>query len=117
MKDLGKANYCLGIEIQQDQGEITLSQRRYILNLLNRYGMDSCNPITTPMDKDTVFDKSTDGSRREEALPRTRWRTHVSRSCERSDIAHAVSVLSQFNDCKHFMHFIGRGQLKEYSDI
>lgn len=37
MKDLGKANYCLEIEIQQEQGRITLSQRRYILDLLKRW--------------------------------------------------------------------------------
>jgi len=115
MKDLGRANYCLGIEIQQDREKITLSQRRYILNLLNRYGMDSCNPITTPMDRDTVLDKSTADDRDE----RRPYRELVGALmylavATRPDIAHAVSVLSQFNDCNAAPHWRAAKRVLRY---
>ncbi|KMQ88153.1 retrovirus-related gag-pol polyprotein [Lasius niger] len=94
VKDLGKINYCLGIEIQQDQKRITLSQR-YILNLLKRYGMESCNPIAIPMDKDTVLNETTadDGDERRpyrELVGALMYLTVATRP----DIAHAVSVLA-----------------------
>ncbi|CAK9796138.1 Retrovirus-related Pol polyprotein from transposon TNT 1-94 [Anthophora quadrimaculata] len=37
IKDLGKAQYCLGIEIEQTSGTIVISQKRYILDLLERF--------------------------------------------------------------------------------
>ena len=51
MRDLGKATYALGIEIKRDRRKriIKLSQRQYIKNVLDRYGMKDCKPISTPM--------------------------------------------------------------------
>jgi len=50
IKDLGKAKNCLGIQITQNQDEIKLSQRGYIMNILERFGMEQSNPICTPAD-------------------------------------------------------------------
>lgn len=36
VRDLGLANYCLGIQIEQKQGEIKLSQEKYIKEVLNQ---------------------------------------------------------------------------------
>lgn len=115
MKDLGKANYCLGIEIQQEQGRITLSQRRYILDLLKRYGMENCNPIATPMDKDTILHKANTNERDE----RRPYRELVGALmylavATRPDIAHAVSVLSQFNDCNTAIHYAAAKRVLRY---
>ena len=51
MRDLGKATYALGIEIKRDRRKriIRLSQRQYIKNVLDRYGMNDCKPISNPM--------------------------------------------------------------------
>jgi len=48
IKDLGVASYCLGLEIHQGDGEITLSQSGYIKDILVKYGMEGCNPVSTP---------------------------------------------------------------------
>ena len=51
MTDLGYVHYYLGIEVTQHPMSIFLSQKKYIGDLLNRFGMDQCNPLTTPMEK------------------------------------------------------------------
>lgn len=48
VKDLGHAKYCLGIEVDQTSDGILSSQRHYILNVLERFGMSGANPVATP---------------------------------------------------------------------
>ena len=50
MKDLGYVHYYLGIEVTQHLKFIFLSQKKYIGDMLNNFGMDECNPLTNPMD-------------------------------------------------------------------
>eukprot|EP00253_Pinus_taeda_P020570 PITA_20570 len=51
MTDLGYVHYYLGIEVTQHPKCIFLSQKKYIGDLLNRFGMTECNPLTTPMEQ------------------------------------------------------------------
>src|ERR1700733_3648096 len=52
MKDLGEAHYCVGIHIQRDRdaGTISLDQEKYIEQVLNRFNMNECNGVSTPLD-------------------------------------------------------------------
>jgi hypothetical protein len=49
VKDLGELKYFLGIEVNKLRTSILLSQKRYVLDLLKRAGMDKCKPISTLM--------------------------------------------------------------------
>ena len=51
MTDLGYVHYYLGIEVTQHPKSIFLSQKKYIGDLLNRFGMTECNPLSTPMEQ------------------------------------------------------------------
>eukprot|EP00253_Pinus_taeda_P002594 PITA_02594 len=51
MTDLGYAHYYHGIEVTQHPNSIFLSQKKYIGDLLNRFGMAECNPLTTPIEQ------------------------------------------------------------------
>ena len=50
MKDMKELHYFLGIEVIRTPDGIMLSQRHYILNLLYKFGMTKCKPVTTPLD-------------------------------------------------------------------
>ena len=50
MKDLGLMHYFLGLEVWQRLGEIFLSQGKYIVKLLERFGMVDCKFVTTLME-------------------------------------------------------------------
>ncbi|WP_286497683.1 reverse transcriptase domain-containing protein, partial [Escherichia coli] len=51
MKDLGELRYFLGIEIVRTEEGIWLSQRQYALDMLSKYGMADCKPISMPLDQ------------------------------------------------------------------
>ncbi|KAJ2927537.1 hypothetical protein H1R20_g9558, partial [Candolleomyces eurysporus] len=51
LRNLGQTKFLLGVKISQDQDNhsISLSQRQYIIDMLERYGMQNCNPVTIPL--------------------------------------------------------------------
>jgi len=51
MKDLGVAKKILGMEIHKDRrvGKLYLSQSNYIEKVFDRFNMNNCKPITTPL--------------------------------------------------------------------
>ena len=51
MTDMGHLHYYLGIEVTQHPKYIFLSQKKYVGELLNRFCMTDCNPISTPMEQ------------------------------------------------------------------
>ena len=51
MTDLGYVHYFLGIEETQHSKFIFLSQKKYIGDMLNRFGMAKCNPLTLQWNK------------------------------------------------------------------
>ena len=51
MTDLGHLHYYLGIEVTQHPKYIFISQKRYVGELLNRFCMTECNPLSTPMEQ------------------------------------------------------------------
>ena len=51
MKDLEDMCYFLGIEVIRTPEGIWLSQRQYVLDMLSKYGMASCKPISVPLDQ------------------------------------------------------------------
>ena len=50
VKDLGQLRYFLGIEIARSPKGIVLSQRKYVLDLLNETCMLGSRPVSNPID-------------------------------------------------------------------
>ena len=53
MKDMGEANYVLGVKIVRDRAKrlLGLSQETYIKRILERYHMQDSKPMDTPINK------------------------------------------------------------------
>jgi hypothetical protein len=49
IKELGRAEYFLGINLEYNSGSIKLSQSAYIMKILERFRMELCNPVVSPM--------------------------------------------------------------------
>eukprot|EP00253_Pinus_taeda_P015405 PITA_15405 len=96
MTDLGYVHYYLGIEITQHPKSIFLSQKKYIGDLLNRFGMTECNPLTTPMEQNLKL-TSIEGKEFQDA---TKYRQLVGSlnylTTTRPDISFVVGILSKF---------------------
>lgn len=50
MKDLRHLNYVLGMKVARSSQDISISQRKYVLDLLKEAGMLRCKHVDTPMD-------------------------------------------------------------------
>ena len=50
MKDLKELKLLLGIEIERNENEIRLYQRNYIQKILERFEMENCRPVDTPIE-------------------------------------------------------------------
>ncbi|RLN29889.1 hypothetical protein C2845_PM05G00250 [Panicum miliaceum] len=50
MKELGELKYFLGLEVERTKKGLFLGQQKYAKDLLQRYEMLDCKPISTPMD-------------------------------------------------------------------
>ncbi|GJZ21472.1 ribonuclease H-like domain-containing protein [Tanacetum coccineum] len=59
MTDLGSLNYFLGISVSWDSSGMFLSQKKYVVEILKRAHMVTCNPSRTPID--TEFKLGADG--------------------------------------------------------
>ena len=95
MKDLGLLHYFLGLEIWQRKRELFVSQGKYAWEILEKFHMQGCKPIDTPLP---------DGWRKEDAtsaevVDATVYRQLVGSLMylvnKRPDICYAVNQLSQ----------------------
>jgi len=84
----------LGIEITMTKDGITLSQRAYIDQILEKYRMTDCNPVATPTEKFECNMEEKPLSTKvpyREAVGSLLYLTNT-----RPDISYAVSIVSQY---------------------
>lgn len=67
MKDHRLANKILGIRVTRQQCTVCLDQEHYIQELLERFGMKSCDPVATPADHNQKLTKQMCPSTEEDA--------------------------------------------------
>nr|GFA91679.1 retrovirus-related Pol polyprotein from transposon TNT 1-94 [Tanacetum cinerariifolium] len=49
MSMMGQMSFFLGLQVSQSPGGIFINQSKFALEILNKFGMDSCDPVDTPM--------------------------------------------------------------------
>lgn len=56
MKDLGKLRYFLGIDFEQSDNCVKMSQTKYVEKILKRFDMQDCKPRITPCEQKLDYD-------------------------------------------------------------
>jgi hypothetical protein len=44
-------HYCLGIEVWREDGKTLITQSKYTKELIRRFNMSECNPMSTPLEQ------------------------------------------------------------------
>jgi hypothetical protein len=104
--DLGIATWLLGLHINYSDKGISLFQRAYIDKVLKRYALESLRPVSTPLDKGNKLYKRTiedriDNPEYYQAIIGSLMYLVTGTS---PDLAHTVSLLSQFSSCSTEAH-------------
>ena len=104
-KDLGMLRYFLGVEVMQSKHEIFLSQRKYVFDLLSETGKLGVKPCNTPMSPSVHLTREGETFEDSERYKRLVVKlNYFTVNC--SDIAHSVSVVSQYMSAPIVNHWV-----------
>jgi Reverse transcriptase (RNA-dependent DNA polymerase) len=102
----------LGIKLIQKENQILLSQTHFINSLLNKFGLENANPVTTPLDPNVNLD---DNESEEDLNTQDNQASHSYATLigslmylalgTRLDIAYAINRLAQFTQEPKLKHW------------
>ncbi|XP_022007623.1 uncharacterized mitochondrial protein AtMg00810-like [Helianthus annuus] len=96
MTDLGILHYFLGMEVNYDNGNISLTQHKYAKNLLKKFNMEGCHEISTPMEYGLQLSKNDPSEEINQNLYRSLVGSLIYLTNTRPDITFSVNKISQF---------------------
>lgn len=114
MTDLGLLHYFLGFEVWQTPQGIFLSQHKYCLEILKRFGMLNSRPISSPMDpnvKLSAYDASPlcDNVLYRQIVGSLIWITH-----SRLDVCFSAGILGSFSSNPRTSHLQAGRRVLQY---
>ncbi|KAE8683109.1 hypothetical protein F3Y22_tig00111215pilonHSYRG00067 [Hibiscus syriacus] len=105
MTDMGLMAYYLGIEIKQQKDEIFISEERYANEILKKFKMENCKPISTPAEYGIKMTKHEEGESVDPTFFKSLIRSLRYLTCTRPDILHAVGLVSRYMESPTTTHF------------
>jgi hypothetical protein len=114
MKDMGEADYILGVKIFRDRSRkiLGLSQQTYIKKVLERFQMSDCKPIDTPIAKNESLSQNMCPKTQDEQekMARVPYANAIGNlmyamMCIRPDICYAVGLVSRFQSNPGLAHW------------
>ncbi|KAK5776596.1 hypothetical protein PVK06_044556 [Gossypium arboreum] len=114
MTDLGVMTYFLGMEVNQfDQG-IFISQDAFTLKILNRFCMTNCKTVRTPVAQGEKLTSSGNQERVDEKEYRSLVGCLLYLTATRPNIMFGVSLLSRFMHCYDVVHYKAAKRILRY---
>ncbi|KAK2973573.1 hypothetical protein RJ640_030698 [Escallonia rubra] len=105
MTNIGLMSYYLGIEVKQRDDGIFISQEAYAKEVLKRFNMENCNPISIPIEVEKKLSRHV----KEGPIDQTFFRSLVGSlrylTCIRPDILYAVGYISRYMENQTTYHF------------
>nr|KYP69546.1 Retrovirus-related Pol polyprotein from transposon TNT 1-94 [Cajanus cajan] len=114
MTDLGLMKYFLGLEVKQSNEGIFISQERYALEILKKFKMEDCNPVSTPMEPGTKISKFDGGERADSGRYRSLVGSLRYLTCTRPDLMLSVGITSRFMEDPSYTHWKALKRILRY---
>jgi len=129
MTDCGELHYFLGLRVQRDRARriLTLNQGHFVDQILMRFNMTDCHPVSTPLDPSVQLKRSDGGgydddnnnNKETNYADETLFRQIIGSLMflmigTRPDIAAAVSIISQFSTKPTQEHYQAAKRILRY---
>ncbi|GJW57715.1 retrovirus-related pol polyprotein from transposon TNT 1-94 [Tanacetum coccineum] len=96
MSMMGEMTFLLGLQVNQSPCGIFKNQSNYVLEILKKYGMETCDPVGTPMEIKDKLDLDQNGS----PVDATKYRSMIGAlmylTSSRPDIVHATCLCARY---------------------
>jgi len=96
MTDLGKMRYFLGIEVMQKADGIFICQRKYVAELIERFGMQNNNSVCNPIVPGQKVGRDEAGVKVDSTLYKQMVGSLMYLTATRLDLMFVVSLISRF---------------------
>ncbi|XP_038889278.1 uncharacterized mitochondrial protein AtMg00810-like [Benincasa hispida] len=114
MTDLGMMHYFLGIEVIQSVVRIFINQKKYALEILDRFQMENCNSATTSIEPNLKLTKDHEGKKVNNTLYKQMIGSLMYLTATRPDIMYAVSLISRFMESPTKLHLLVAKRILHY---
>eukprot|EP00253_Pinus_taeda_P019754 PITA_19754 len=114
MKDIGLMHYFLGLEVWQEERHFFLGQGKYIVDILSRFHMEDCRPMSTPMITNWKKIHASDSELVDPTLHRQLIGSLMYLVNTRPDICFAVNTMSQFMCEPRKVHWMAVKHILQY---
>nr|GEY05340.1 uncharacterized mitochondrial protein AtMg00810-like [Tanacetum cinerariifolium] len=96
MSMMGEMTFFLGLQVNQSPCGTCINQSKYVLQILKKYGMESCDPVGTPMEIKDKLDLDHNGT----PVDATKYRSMIGAlmylTSTRPNIVHATCLCAQY---------------------
>jgi hypothetical protein len=114
MSVIGEFKYCLGFQIKQLKYGMFISQTKYALDLLKKFGMDKAKPIRTPMGTNSHLDLDIDGKSVDQKVYRTIIGSLLYLCASSPDIMLSVCMCARFQAAPKECHLRAVKRIMRY---
>nr|GEU55380.1 retrovirus-related Pol polyprotein from transposon TNT 1-94 [Tanacetum cinerariifolium] len=96
MSMMGETTFFLGLQVNQSHCGVFINQSKYVLEILKKYGIESCDPVGTPME---IKDKL-DLDQNETSVDAMKYHSMIGAlmylTSSRPDIVHATCLCARY---------------------
>ena len=114
MSDLGRMRYFLGLEILQNTHGIFVCQRKYVHDVLSRFGMKDCNAVKNPIVPGTKLSRNDAGPKVDATLFKQVVGSLMYLTTTRPDLMYGVSLISRFMTNPTENHWLAAKRILRY---
>nr|GFA64356.1 copia protein [Tanacetum cinerariifolium] len=96
MSMMGEMTFFLSLQVNQSPCGIFINQSKYVLEILNKYGMESCDPVGTPIEIKDNLDLDQNGTPIDAIKYRSMIGALMYLTSSRPDIVHATCLCARY---------------------
>jgi len=114
MSMIGELSYFLGLQIKQLKNGTFVSQRKYIKDMLKKFGMDDAKSISTPRGTNGSLDSDTSGNMVDQKLYKSMIGSLLYVTASRLDVMFSVCICARFQASPRESHLKATKRILRY---